>query len=586
MVNKHVQNQNQAPEVVRLVVPPRPVQHSDGGPLTLKERLKRCRPEMNADNLLLVLTILGVIVGIALGSVLRFANLGPTEKHLIQYPGEILMRMLKMMVLPLIVSSLISGLAQLDAKESGKMGSWALLYYFSTTMIAAIIGIVMVVSIRPGANTARDAAIQKGEEKEVSTLDAILDLIRNVFPDNLVQACFRNDETIYKIVPNKAYNASVNGSEPTIRVRSLILKDGMNVLGLITFSIGFGTILGAMGPEGQVMTNFFFVLNEIIMRFVKLIIWYSPIGIACLISGKILEVENIADTARMLGMYMVTVLCGLAFHAIIVLPGIYFAVTRKNPWTFFRGMLQAWVMALGTASSAATLPLTFRCLEENNNVDKRVTRFVLPIGATINMDGTALYEAVAAIFIAQLNRMELTWGQIITVSLTATAASVGAASVPSAGLVTMLLVLTSLGLPTSDVTYIVAVDWMLDRIRTSINVLGDAFGAGIVHHLCKADLDKIDEEVIKEIGEQALSPLSPMSPFDPFRRMSTHLEVNYEGAIERRRSVRRSLRRDHRSPQELRETQSRDLNGLAVNSYQPIPNSEEHSPAGDADTGI
>lgn len=117
-------------------------------------------------------------------------------------------------------------------------------------------------------------------------------------------------------------------------------------------------------------------------------------------------------------------------------------------------------------------------------------------------------------------------------------------------------------------------------------MLGDAFGAGIVHHLCKADLDKIDEEVIKEIGEQALSPLSPMSPFDPFRRMSTHLEVNYEGAIERRRSVRRSLRRDHRSPQELRETQSRDLNGLAVNSYQPIPNSEEHSPAGDADTGI
>jgi solute carrier family 1 (high affinity glutamate transporter) protein 2 len=141
-------------------------------------------------------------------------------------------------------------------------------------------------------------------------------------------------------------------------------------------------------------------------------------------------------------------------------------------------MLQAFVTALGTASSAATLPVTFRCLEENNGIDKRVTRFVLPVGATVNMDGTALYEAVAAIFIAQVNGIEFDFSKVVVVSLTATAASIGAASVPGAGLVTMILVLTAVGLPVNDISLVIAVDWFLDRIRTSINVLGDAFGAG------------------------------------------------------------------------------------------------------------
>jgi len=145
-----------------------------------------------------------------------------------------------------------------------------------------------------------------------------------------------------------------------------------------------------------------------------------------------------------------------------------------------------------STASAATLPITFRCLEENLKIDKRVTRFVLPVGATINMDGTALYEAVAAIFIAQMNGIYLDVGQIITVSLTATAASVGAASVPSAGLITMMLVLSSVGLPLEDISLIVAVDWLLDRIRTSINVLGDAIGAGIVAHLSRFELEETE----------------------------------------------------------------------------------------------
>ncbi|XP_022245600.1 excitatory amino acid transporter 2-like isoform X2 [Limulus polyphemus] len=377
-------------------------------------------------NLLLVLTVLGVFLGILIGFLARFAEYGKDAIMLVSFPGDILMRMLKMLILPLIISSMIAGLAQLDAKSSGRMGSRALGYYFVTTMLAAILGIILVTAIHPGDPSIKEGVDLESENKNVYTLDAFLDLIRNMFPENLLQACFQQVETTYvkdKVKPNYV-PPGVNFTNLTDfenvtqykEKRELIYKDGTNVLGLIIFCIVFGVTCGQLGEEGEVMVHFFVTLNDIIMRIVVL------------------------------------VMC------------------------------------------AATLPITFRCLEENNHIDKRVTRFVLPVGATVNMDGTALYEAVAAIFIAQMNGINLSAGQVIAVSLTATAASVGAASVPSAGLVTMLLVLSAVGLPTKDITMIVAVDWLLDRLRTSINVLGDAFGAGIVHHLSKAELDKIDAE--------------------------------------------------------------------------------------------
>lgn len=430
------------------------------------------------------------------------------------------MRMLKMLILPLIVSSMISGLSQLDASSSGRMGSRALLYYFSTTIFAAIVGIVCVLSIHPGDPSIKRDLGTGAENTKVSTLDAFLDLIRNLFPENLVQACFQQVQTIYvpkkrEILPPSHNDTNITTTiEPILEIlnatnetdlahpmkRALQFKDGMNVLGTIGFSIAFGIIIGQMKEQAKVMIDFFNCLSEIVMRLVGIIMWYSPFGIMCLIAGKIMSIENLSNTAEQLGLYMLTVILGLVIHACGTLTLLYFAITRKNPFTFFRGMLQAWVTALGTASSGATMPVTFQCLEENNKIDKRVTRFVIPVGATVNMDGTALYEAVAAIFIAQMNGINLGPGQVITVSLTATLASVGAASVPSAGLVTMMLVLTAVGLPTSDISLIIAVDWLLDRIRTSINVLGDAFGAGIVYHLSKKELDEQDR--IK--GEEAL----------------------------------------------------------------------------------
>ena len=313
----------------------------------------------------------------------------------------------------------------------------------------------------------------QSDEVRVSTLDAILDLIRNMFPENLIQATFSQIKTTfvkgeritnYSSITNweRVLNETKNGQIEYYKLkRTFPLKDGSNVLGLLVFCTIFGIICGQMQEQADVMIHFFVILNEIIMKIVILCMWYSPIGIWSLIVGKIISIKSMSSVAQQLGLYMLTVITGLVVHATITLPAIYYICTRKNPLTFFKGMLQAWVTALGTASSAATLPVTFRCLEDNNHIDKRVTRFVLPVGATVNMDGTALYEAVAAIFIAQMNNIEFNFGQIIIVSLTSAIASVGAASVPSAGLVTMLLVLTALGLPTKDISMIIAVDWFL-----------------------------------------------------------------------------------------------------------------------------
>ncbi|KAI6171662.1 Excitatory amino acid transporter [Aphelenchoides besseyi] len=214
--------------------------------------------------------------------------------------------------------------------------------------------------------------------------------------------------------------------------------------------------------------------------------WYSPIGIFSLIAAKILEIADLIGTVRMLAIYMGTVILGLAIHLFGTLPLIYFLASRRNPYEFMRGLTQAAMTALGTASSAASLPVTFRCLEENNHVEPKFTKFVLPIGSVVNMDGTALYEAVASVFIAQLNGVNLSAGQVVTVSLTATLASIGA--------VTMIIVLTAVGLPADDITMIIAVDWFLDRLRTCVNVLGDGFGCGFVQQMFMRN-DKVQPDV-------------------------------------------------------------------------------------------
>nr|XP_029717891.1 excitatory amino acid transporter 3-like [Aedes albopictus]XP_029717892.1 excitatory amino acid transporter 3-like [Aedes albopictus]XP_029717893.1 excitatory amino acid transporter 3-like [Aedes albopictus]XP_029717894.1 excitatory amino acid transporter 3-like [Aedes albopictus] len=443
------------------------------------------------ENLLTFLTIGGVIVGIVLGIGLREVpaegeKWSPRDVSYINFIGDIFLRMLKALILPLIVTSLIAAVGSLDLSLSGKIGGRAVLYYVITTVMAVILGIILVVTIQPGKGAEETSGSEKGEVRNVTTADTLLDLVRNMFPPNLVQACLQQYQTV--LTPPKS-----NPAETDLLLWSVGGKfvDGMNIIGLVVASIVFGIALGALKDDVQLVLKFFQQLSHTIMKVTGWVIWLSPIGVLFLITAKLLEMDDLGEIFGKLGLYFAVVAGGIVFHGFVILPTIFFLFTRKNPVKFVANMGQAIATAFGTSSSSATLPVTMQCLEDKNHIDPRVSRFVLPIGATINMDGTALYEAVAAIFIAQLRGLSLTFGNIVAISITATAASIGAAGIPQAGLVTLVMVLDTVGLPAEDVSLIIAVDWLLDRFRTVVNVLGDSFGAAIVAHYSQKELATI-----------------------------------------------------------------------------------------------
>merc|ERR1711936_114172 len=299
-------------------------------------------------------------------------------------------------------------------------------------------------------------------------------------------------------------NASHNFTNKTTWDFKTSFQDNTNILGLIAWSLVFGVAIAMGGEPAKPLVHFFSAMVEVTMRMTMWIINVAPVGIIFLIAGQIVEMKDPAKTFQQIGAYFGTVIAGLVIHGLIVLPTVFGLATRQLPFRYLSNMGNALFTAFGTASSSATLPVTIAAIEQKNNVDPRVTRFVLPIGATINMDGTALYEAVAAIFIAQYNQFELGIVEYITISITATLASIGAAGIPQAGLVTMVMVLNTIGLPSGDIALILSVDWLLDRFRTTINVLGDAIGAGIVAHLSKEELEqseKREEPSLEMISE-------------------------------------------------------------------------------------
>ncbi|XP_068175951.1 excitatory amino acid transporter 5 isoform X2 [Antennarius striatus] len=475
---------------------------------TVKDDLGRKMRNFLKRNGLLTLSVIAVLTGCALGFMLRGTHLSTQAKIYFSFPGELLMRMLKMLILPLITSSLMSGLSSMESKACCRMGVLTVTYYLWTTFIAVVVGIVLVIIIKPGVGTEMESN-RLGGGPVMTSADALLDLIRNMVPSNLIEATFQQYKTdlvpIFKVPtrtvqPNFVY-VIPDENDPKGQTVYLELtpppevqyktspgtSQQMNVLGIVIFSATMGLLLGRMGERGAPLVNVCQCINECVMKIINAAVWYFPFGIIFLVAGKILDMQDPSTLGKKLGWYGITVLAGLFVHGLLLLPLFYFILTKKNPFSFIRGLLQAMVVALATSSSSATLPITMKCLLENCQVDRQIARFVLPVGATINMDGTALYEAVAAIFIAQVNDYELDFGQLVTISITATAASIGAAGIPQAGLVTMVIVLTSVGLPPDDITLIVAIDWVLDRFRTMINVLGDALAAGIIAHLCRKD---------------------------------------------------------------------------------------------------
>ncbi|KOX80788.1 Excitatory amino acid transporter 3 [Melipona quadrifasciata] len=440
-----------------------------------------------SENMLTMLTVLAVVAGTILGFILRNVKEESWTKReimYIQFPGDIFLRMLKALILPLIVASIVSAIGGLDLNLSGKIGMRSIYYYASTTISAVILGIILVLIIRPGEYSASGMVVKDNitPTRDITTTDTILDLIRYIAYRTIL------------IEPENKTGVTIQDWEISHKY-----GDGTNTLGLVIFGIVFGIALSKMGEQGKPLLSFFDTLSEASMLITKWVIWVSPIGVLFLVISKLLEIEDIGAIAGQLSLYFVTVLLGLFIHGLGTLSLIFFICTKKLPFKMMGKMTQVLATAFGTSSSTATLPVTIQCLD-NIGVDPRITRFVVPIGATINMDGTALYEAVAAIFIAQVRRVPLSLGNVIGVSITATAASIGAAGIPQAGLVTMVMVLDTVGLPAEDVTLIIAVDWLLDRFRTTINVVCDALGAYVVEHLSKKELEasaNLQEETIE-----------------------------------------------------------------------------------------
>ncbi|CAH2991055.1 unnamed protein product [Chilo suppressalis] len=482
----------------------------DGGTKTTEDRMAPFEPtgarKWFIDNIMLVITLVGVIAGIALGFGLRPYDLGPDALMMISYPGELFMRLLKLMILPLIIASLIAGSASLNAKMSGKIAVRTLLYFILTSMFNASLGILVATLIHPGKPDLRDSSIGVTiGRRDHSILDSLLDIGRNIFPDNIVQAAFQQAHTVYAESPALfGKNASENDTVPAL-VRVISYRSGTNTLGLVFFCLVFGSLLGTLGPKGKVVIDFFQAIFEVIMKMVTGVMWLTPVGVSSVIAGKILGLSNVAQVMSQLAWFIATVAVGVFFYQLIVMQLIYFVVLRKNPYKFYWGLSHAMLTASATASTAAALPVTFRAMEGPLRVDPRITRFVLPIGCNINMDGTALFLAVASMFVCQMNLIPLGFPQLATIFLTCTAASVSSASVPSAALVLLLVVLAALDAPAHDVSLLFAVDWLVDRIRTTNNMLGDCYAAAVVEHLSKNELMACDA-ISNEPGNNGTTP--------------------------------------------------------------------------------
>jgi len=399
---------------------------------------------MKKNNTLLYLMLIGISMGGVCGWVFG------KEMLIVDWIGEMFLDTLKMLVIPLIVSSMIVGITGLgDIRKVGKAGTITLVYFLSTSGIAVIAGIIVVNIMQPGLGVELTTDIPEKVAGKESI--GITDILESFVTPNLFQSMAK-----------------------------------MEILPIIMFSLVFGGVLTTLGEKGKLVISVFDGINIAIMKIVHLVMYFAPLGVFALVSSKLGAAGGgdlfLAELLK-IGKFAVTVILGLMIHALITLPAILYFVAKQNPLTYFKNMSAALTTALSTASSAATLPVTIECVEEENKISRRTTLFVIPLGATVNMNGTALYESIAAIFIAQMVGIPLGLGDQVLIFLTATLAAIGAAGIPEAGLVTMVIVLQAVGLPLEGIGMLLSIDWFLDRLRTSVNVWGDSIGAAVVDRL-------------------------------------------------------------------------------------------------------
>jgi Na+/H+-dicarboxylate symporter len=390
-------------------------------------------------------------VGISLGALLQWLAL--PQDHLfnavvlngfIDGGGRIFIALLKMLVVPLVFVSLVCGAASLgDTGSVGRLGGKTIGLYLVTTAVAVSLAMLIALTTDPGLGGESASGMASASTFEPKTAPSVKDTFVNVVPSNPIAA----------------------------------MADG-KMLQVILFALLFGLALSKAGASGEKLRGFFSDLNDVMMRLISMIIALTPIGVFCLMTqlGATLGLAEIAKVA----MYFATIVIALLVHASLVYPLLLKTLTGLNPLVFLRKMREALLVAFSTSSSGATLPVTLRTVEHKLGVQNNVASFAVPLGATINMDGTAIMQGVATVFIAQFYGIDLGLSALLTVVLTATLASIGTAAVPGVGLITLTLVLDQVGLPVEGIVLIIGVDRLLDMLRTAVNVTGDATVATIV----------------------------------------------------------------------------------------------------------
>ncbi len=403
---------------------------------------------------------LAVIAGIVTGK--EAGIFGITFYSIYSFIGTMFLNALKMIIVPLIVSSIIVGVAGIGGTHGlARLGGRTIVYYMVTSLFAILIGLAVVNIIEPGIVNGEPAkALTAVPDTQISSIQSkvagkdassIADVFLGMFPPNIIQA-------------------AANGK----------------MLGLIIFSLLFGFFVTRIEEAyASAQFNFWQGLYLIMLKITDLVIKFAPIGVFGLV-GKVvagMDSENLDDMLNALFWFTFSVIFALAIHLFIVMPVLLKFVARVNPIKHYQAMLPALLTAFTTASSSATLPLTMECVEKNAGVSNKTASFVLPLGATINMDGTALYECIAAMFIAQTFGLELSFTTQFTVVLVALLTSIGVAGIPSASLVAITIILSTIGLPIEAVGVILAVDRILDMFRTAVNVFSDSCGAVIIGRL-------------------------------------------------------------------------------------------------------
>lgn len=399
--------------------------------------------------------LIGMALGIAWGLSAQTLGIVEFTQDWIKPWGDIFIRALKLIAIPLIIFSLIDGVSNLsDVSRLSRIGGKTIALYLSTTVIAVSLGLLSVNLIQPGKLLSAEKR-EELREAYASDMDERVTTAHEVSTEGPLQP-------LVDIVPENFFGAA---------------SDNANMLQIIFFSILFGVALILAEPQKvRAVKAFFDGANMVILNIVDIIMKFAPLGVFALLASLNIDLELM----KALGTYSLNVVLALAVMVFVIYPSILKLFTKMRFSSFLRGILPAQVLAFSTSSSAATLPVTMDCVEKNLGVAEEISSFVLPLGATINMDGTAIHQGVSAVFIAQAFGIDLTMGQQLTILFTAVLSSIGAAAVPGAGIIMLIIVLEAVGLDPLGLSLILAVDRPLDMLRTVVNVTGDSTVAVVI----------------------------------------------------------------------------------------------------------